>query len=301
VRPTPGFLRGFDSQTILRNLTSLGLSAIRRGFYLQYFYHCPALRELKINNCKFDSQDTLPASDTPRPQLHSLHLRADGLAQMRILEWMLTPEGAFDLTALTTFITLDYTDEPEAYTWIQEVVKLCAPTLRDLMINPPTRLAGLSPVITPDYLLHPSTLSNLRFFTISIIQDSVDYSNFIPWMKAFFSQFPSENRLEEIRIPCMFMGPEAAPGDLGPPIMAYNMESYDWNALDTALDSHRLNKLQRVVFGIYDIYDQANGSETLGPLLRGLLPRLNARGILEIVKSETHGYLAKEERWWHIG
>ncbi|TFK64201.1 hypothetical protein BDN72DRAFT_881652 [Pluteus cervinus] len=292
--PTTRLLGGADIQMTLRNLTSIGLSACRCGFPVPYFYHCAALRELKMNRCLFDFQYAQLSSHTPKPRLHSLHIAADRFSQMRILEWMLSPQGAFDLTELTTFMSSDLTgqrDQRGAFTWVQEIVQLCAPTLRELMISPPISQT----TSTPDHhLLHPSTLSNLRLITISIRQNTVTHNkmNYVPWMTAFFSQLPTDNCLEEIRIPCEFAGPGTTPW-VFPPI-EYDMGSYGWNALDTVLSSS-YHKLKRVAFSIYD---RPTRSETLGPLLRDSLPRLNKRGILEIVTSETHGYIAKEDCWW---
>ncbi|TFK64191.1 hypothetical protein BDN72DRAFT_963371 [Pluteus cervinus] len=286
-------LKGPSSEGFLKNLTSLGLEGSATPFPVQLFYYCYSLRELKIRKAvvKNDSIQNLP-SNGPVSRLRSIHISGDASSHMEILQWMLTPQSPFDLTALTTFRTSDRSDELETYTLIQEVVGLCAPTLQDIMIDPPTCLAIQNPSLTPGSLLYPSTLSNLRVITISVIYEVSDHTNFIPWMTTFFSLLPISNRLEEIRIPCIFRDyiDELEEGRI-------QMDLYGWEALDTTLTSGHL-RLKRVAFAICK-YGPGN-SEILGSLLRESLPRLNENGILDVEISTALGYMSEDDCWWRV-
>ncbi|TFK70107.1 hypothetical protein BDN72DRAFT_959023 [Pluteus cervinus] len=284
---------GPAAERVLGNLTSLALEGSPIPFWIGTFYYCHSLRELKMRNSTFDVADT---QKFPRnraiTRLHSLHISGTASSHMEILQWMLTPQCPFDLTALTTFRTSDRSDELESYAWIQEIVKLCAPTLQDIMIDPPTSIAGPNPSLTSGSLLYPSTLFNLRVITISIMQERYDYTNYIPWMTTFFSLLPIFNRLEEIRIPYMFRDhfDELEEGRI-------QIDLYDLEALDTTLTSSHL-ELKRVVFAIYK--HSRCEFKILGPLLRELLPRLNEKGVLEIEISTTLGHMAEHDCWWRL-
>ncbi|TFK64193.1 hypothetical protein BDN72DRAFT_280258 [Pluteus cervinus] len=164
-------------ETMLKNLTSLGLSNIR-SFPVQAFYNCHSLRELKINKLTFEIDiriQPLFPSRSPISILDSLHIAGFSLPQMRILEWMLTPQCPFNLGALTTLRIADNSDELSTYTWAVQIVKLCASTVQDLRIDIPTLFADRDP-----------NLTKIK-----------RYANYVPWMKAFFSSLPMPNRLEE--------------------------------------------------------------------------------------------------------
>ncbi|TFK64198.1 hypothetical protein BDN72DRAFT_846815 [Pluteus cervinus] len=284
-----------EAISILRNLTSLGLSTLT-SFPVELFYHCCSLRELKINGSTFDV-DTADqerfSTHSSISSLHSLHV-AGVLSDMRILEWMLTPQCPFELTALKTLRVSDRSDELQPYEWIQKIVRSCGPTLRDLMIDPPTSLVLQDPELTPESLLYPSTLSNLRVITISIWQEINNYTNYVPWMNAFVSSLPVPNRLEEIRIPTVFMFSRPDGNDAQ---IEADMSVYGWEALDTVLTLDHV-KLKKVVFGVYGL-DRPRG-QILRSLLREKLPQLDGSGILEIVGSRAYGWMSTEECWWRV-
>ncbi|TFK64197.1 hypothetical protein BDN72DRAFT_280306 [Pluteus cervinus] len=282
-----------ETMSILRNLTSLGLSALI-SFPVKVFYHCHSLRELKVNGSTFEIDTTthqqLP-SRLPIPSLHSLHVTGFVLPEMQILGWMLTPQCPFDLSALKTLRTSDRSDELQPYEWIQQIVRLCGPTLRDLAIGPPSSLALPDPKLTPESLLYPSTLLNLRVITISIIQEITDDINYVPWMNAFFSSLPVHNRLEEIRIPTLF---RFGPSDGKNTHMEAEMAICGWEALDTILTSDYI-KLKKVIFGVYGL--RRPRGQILGSLLREKLPHLDGNGILEI---RAYRWLSREQFWWEV-
>ncbi|TFK64206.1 hypothetical protein BDN72DRAFT_846824 [Pluteus cervinus] len=284
-------------ETTLKNLTSLGLSMVA-SFPVQAFYSCHSLRELKTNESTFEVdikiQHSFPGC-SPISSLDSLRVTGDELSNMRILEWMLTPQCPFDLRALTTLRIADRSDELRAYEWAAEIVRLCTSTLRDLMIDPPTSLAVEDPQVTTESLLYSSALSNLRVVTISIIQEIKDYTSYIPWMKAFFSCLPVPNRLEEIHIPCLFTHRTPDSEDAH---IAADMPLYGWEAFDAILTSSEF-RLKRVVFGIYGL-GKPSRPEALRSLLRESLPGLNRNGVLEVVGSKEYGYISEEDRWWYI-
>ncbi|TFK64200.1 hypothetical protein BDN72DRAFT_963379 [Pluteus cervinus] len=282
-------------ETTMRNLTSLGLSEIG-SIPVQIFYHCHSLHDLKFDRStlQVDIQERSPIH-SPISSLHCLHIAGDSLPRMHILEWMLTPQCPFDLKALTTLRIADHSDELKAYGWTAKIVKLCASTLQDLMIDPPTSLAAQNPKLSTEFLLYPSTLSNLRIITISIIQEIGDYTNYVPWMNAFFSSLPVPNRLEEIHIPCLFT--YRTPDTEDAHITA-DIPLYGWEALDTILSSSDF-KLKRVVFGVYGL-GKPSTPTTLASSFRESLPRLNGNGILEIVGSTEYGYFSEEDRWWYV-
>ncbi|TFK64190.1 hypothetical protein BDN72DRAFT_846809 [Pluteus cervinus] len=273
-------LRGPTAERFMGNLTSLCLEGAATPFWAGVFYLCHSLRELEMTDAEFDFDETQDlAKDRPISRLRSLGIAGDRESHMEILQWMLKPQSPFDLTGLTTFRTsncLDCSEEFEPYSWIQQIIKLCASSLRDLEVRPPTTLALQNPDLTSGSLLYPSTLCNLRVFTISIMQETtgdVKLMNYIPWMKTFFSLLPNSNRLEEIYISCTFM--DYTNYDRVDEKIGF----YDWEALDTMLTSSHFN-LRRVVL---DIDRSGSGGLVISaPLLREFLPGLTEKGILEI-------------------
>ena len=115
---------------------------------------------------------------------------------------------------------------------------------------------------------------------MSIIQEIQDYTNYIPWMNAFFSSLPDPGRLEELRIPCLFTYHTPAYEDAH---IEDDLALYGWEDLDATLTSNSF-RLKRVIFGIHDL-GKPSTPVTLSSSLREMLPQLSRKRILEIVGS----------------
>ncbi|TFK70104.1 hypothetical protein BDN72DRAFT_877977 [Pluteus cervinus] len=277
---------------IFRNLTSLSLSGI--VFPVKFFYYCTSLLDLKINSCKFDRQnDISPATPPQRPR--SLVLRAISWFTMEVLEWMLSPQGAFDLTKLKVLRLSDRTDFSKGYDLVQAIVERCASSVQDLMIDPPTDYAFENLELTHECILHPSELSNLRTVTISIEQQILPPINFVPWMIAFFTSLPEDTQLEEILLPCNFFDDWIEDKSLDPAsdIRQYGLEGLDsvWSGMPT---------LKRVVIGLYHAEAFPISGSAVSHL-RKSFPNLSGRGMLEITGSTAIGNISVADWWWIVG
>ncbi|TFK64196.1 hypothetical protein BDN72DRAFT_846813 [Pluteus cervinus] len=150
-------VEGPTAERFMGNLTSLCLEGAAIPFWAGIFYLCHSLRELKMTESEFEFDDMENLTrDRTISRLRSLHIAGHGASRMKILQWMLTPQSPFDLTGLTTFWASDSSDGLESFAWIQEIVKVCAPTLQDLMVNPPTSVAVQNPNLTSESLLSAS-------------------------------------------------------------------------------------------------------------------------------------------------